>query len=99
MLLDYDWPGNIRELEHVIQRAITITPLDTVLPEHLNLGVRVLTVGTTFDFNEQIPLEELEKRYIQYIYLKTSRNKVKTAEILGIDRKTLYAKLARYGME
>lgn len=98
-LLDYDWPGNIRELEHVIQRAVTITPLDTILPEHLNLGVRVPSTGTTFDFNEQITLEELEKRYIQYIYLKTSRNKVKTAEVLGIDRKTLYSKLGKYGME
>jgi len=76
-----------------------MTPTDTILPEHLNLGARITTVGTTFDFNEQVTLDELEKRYIQYIYQKTSRNKVKTAEILGIDRKTLYAKLARYGME
>lgn len=99
MLLEYDWLGNIRELEHVIQRAVTITPLDTILPEHLNLGTRTTSVGTMFDFNEQVSLEELERRYIQYIYQKTQRNKVKTAEILGIDRKTLYAKLARYGME
>ena len=50
-------------------------------------------------FNEQVSLEELEKRYIRYVYFKTSRNKVKTAEILGIDRKTLYSKLAKYGTE
>lgn len=99
-LLSYDWPGNIRELEHVIQRAVTLTPLDTVLPEHLNLGGSLLhPAGTGIDFNEQVTLEELEKRYIRYIYQKTMRNKVKTAEILGIDRKTLYSKLARYGIE
>ena len=44
-------------------------------------------------------LEELEKRYIRYVYQKTMRNKVRTAEVLGIDRKTLYSKLARYGIE
>ncbi|HET6267031.1 MAG TPA: sigma-54 dependent transcriptional regulator [Acidobacteriota bacterium] len=98
-LLDYDWPGNIRELEHVIQRAVTVTPLDTVLPEHLNLAGTSQSSGSTFDFKEQVTLEELEKRYIRYIYQKTSRNKVRTAEILGIDRKTLYGKLARYRME
>ena len=38
LLMKYDWPGNIRELEHVIQRAVTLSPLDTILPEHLSLG-------------------------------------------------------------
>jgi DNA-binding NtrC family response regulator len=100
LLLDYDWPGNIRELEHIIQGAIAITPLDTVLPEHLNIVEKALAAApTSLDFSEQVTLEELEKRYIHYIYLKTSRNKVKTAEILGIDRKTLYTKLAKYGIE
>jgi two-component system response regulator AtoC len=99
VLMDYDWPGNIRELEHIIQGAIAITPLDTILPEHLNIVEKALCSPTAMDFSEQISLEELEKRYIHYIYLKTSRNKVKTAEILGIDRKTLYTKLAKYGIE
>lgn len=100
MLLEYDWPGNIRELEHVIQGAIAITPLDTVLGEHLNIVEKALAAApTSLDFSEQVSLEELEKRYIHYIYLKTSRNKVKTAEILGIDRKTLYTKLAKYGID
>lgn len=99
-LMTYDWPGNIRELEHVIQRAVTLTPLDTILPEHLSLGSSVPHPSAAgIDFNEQITLEELEKRYIRYVYQKTMRNKVKTAEILGIDRKTLYSKLARYEIE
>lgn len=99
-LMGYDWPGNIRELEHVIQRAATLTPLDTILPEHLNLGgAAPHPAASGMDFNEQVTLEELEKRYIRYVYQKSLRNKVKTAEILGIDRKTLYSKLARYGIE
>jgi transcriptional regulator with PAS, ATPase and Fis domain len=98
-LMQYDWPGNIRQFEHVIQRAIAITPIDTILPEHLNIDSVPMTASTSFDFNEQISLEELEKRYIRYVYFKTSRNKVKTAEILGIDRKTLYSKLAKYGID
>lgn len=98
-LLAYNWPGNIRELENVLQRAVTITPLDAILPEHLNLGETTSPSTSVFDFNEQVPLEEVEKRYIRYVYFKTGRNKVKTAEILGIDRKTLYSKLAKYGIE
>lgn len=99
-LMTYDWPGNIRELEHVIQRAVTLTPLDTILPDHLSLGSSVPHPSPAgIDFNEQITLEELEKRYIRYVYQKTMRNKVRTAEILGIDRKTLYSKLARYELE
>ena len=98
-LLNYDWPGNIRELEHVIQRAVMIAPVDTILEEHLDLGTNLPAFSTSFDFGEQVPLEELEKRYIRYIYFKTSRNKARTAEILGIDRKTLYSKLAKFGIE
>jgi two-component system, NtrC family, response regulator AtoC len=99
LLKEYDWPGNIRQLEHVIQRAIAIAPLDTILVEHLNIDTKPASFATSLDFNEQISLEEMEKRYIRYVYFKTSRNKVRTAEILGIDRKTLYSKLAKYGIE
>jgi DNA-binding NtrC family response regulator len=98
-LLTYDWPGNIRELEHVIQRAIMLTPLDTILADHLNLGEGIHAAHGILESGEQIPLEELEKRYIRYIYLKTMRNKARTADILGIDRKTLYSKLAKYCIE
>jgi two-component system response regulator AtoC len=98
-LLNYDWPGNIRELEHVIQRAVMIAPVDTILEEHLDLGTNLPEFSSSFDFAEQVPLEELEKRYIRYIYFKTSRNKARAAEILGIDRKTLYSKLAKFGIE
>jgi two-component system, NtrC family, response regulator AtoC len=97
-LLQYDWPGNIRELEHVIQRAATVTPIDTILVEHLDLAPGTVRSSTSVDFEELIPLDELEKRYIRYVYFKTSGNKAKAAEILGIDRKTLYSKLAKYGI-
>jgi transcriptional regulator with PAS, ATPase and Fis domain len=98
-LLEYDWPGNIRQLEHVIQRAVAVAAADRILTENLNIETLPSAVSTSIDFSEQISLEELEKRYIRYVYLKTGRNKVKTADVLGIDRKTLYSKLARYGIE
>jgi two-component system response regulator AtoC len=97
-LLAYDWPGNIRQLEHVIQRALAVATIDTILPEHLNMEPIPTSDPAAFDFQEQVTLEELEKRYIRYVYLKTGRNKVRTAEILGIDRKTLYSKLAKYAI-
>jgi two-component system response regulator AtoC len=97
-LLGYDWPGNIRQLEHVIQRSLAVATIDTILPEHLNMEPIPISDSSAFDFQEQVSLEELEKRYIRYVYLKSGRNKVRTAEILGIDRKTLYSKLAKYNI-
>jgi len=98
-LLEYDWPGNIRQLEHVLQRALAIATVDTILPEHLNMEVVPTSAPSAFDFQEQITLDELEKRYIRYVYLKTGKNKVRASEILGIDRKTLYSKLAKYEID
>ena len=90
ILQRYNWPGNIRELENVIQRAVIMC--DKIIEiEHLPDSLKF-----DIDFPEDrlLPLKEIEKRYIQKVLNVTDNNKTKAAEILGIDRKTIRQKLA-----
>jgi DNA-binding NtrC family response regulator len=90
VLQRYDWPGNIRELENVIQRAIIMC--DKIVEiEHLP---EALKFNIDFPKEELLPLKEIEKRYIQKVLNATNNNKTKAADILGIDRKTIREKLS-----
>jgi len=95
ILIDYSWPGNVRELENVIQRAITLGQQETILPEDLpasmiqELDEDVVEKG----LRKKYSLDQLEKEYIQKVLIEAGGNKTKAAEILGLDRKTLYRKL------
>ncbi|MCM4155718.1 sigma-54 dependent transcriptional regulator [Gramella sp. AN32] len=86
----YDWPGNIRELENVIQRAVIMCD-KIVSVEHLPDSLKY---NIEFPEHELLPLKEMEKRYIQKVLNATDNNKTKAAEILGIDRKTIRQKLS-----
>jgi DNA-binding NtrC family response regulator len=97
MLMDYAWPGNVRELENVIERAVTLSRGEKVSPDDLPAAVqgargdrRVLDEAA----EKTLPLHELEKEYIKKILDKSGGNKYQAAHTLGIDRKTLYRKLA-----
>ena len=89
VLQRYDWPGNIRELENVIQRAVIMCN-KTIEVENLPDNLKY-----TIDFPDDslVPLKEMEKKYIQKALNSTNNNKTKAAEILEIDRKTLREKL------
>jgi DNA-binding NtrC family response regulator len=96
MLMDYAWPGNVRELENVIERAVTLSRTERILPDDLPPVVqgsrgdrRVLDEAA----ERTLPLHEIEKEYIKKILEKLGGNKYQAAQVLGIDRKTLYRKL------
>ncbi len=95
ILLNYSWPGNVRELENVIQRAVTLSHSGKILPEDLPKALLQKTDERLFEkaIEEKYTLDQLEKEYIRRVLLETGGNKSKAAEILGLDRKTLYRKL------
>jgi len=96
-LLAYSWPGNVRELRNVMERALALTRYDSVTVEDLPDKIRNHRGGTVFiggdDPTELVPLEEVERRYIEHVLKAVDQNRTQAARILGLDRKTLYRKL------
>jgi two-component system response regulator HydG len=95
ILLSYSWPGNVRELENVIQRAITLSQHEMILPEDFPPSMLQETDKDTLEkgVQEKYTIDQLEKEYIRRILIEVGGNKSKAADILGLDRKTLYRKL------
>jgi DNA-binding NtrC family response regulator len=93
------WPGNIRELEHVVERAVILARGDTVAPEDLPESVRAEQGGpglSAMSVPRGCTLDELERLVIMQTLELTRWNKRATANILGIHRPTLYNKLRKY---
>ncbi|MDE3118346.1 MAG: sigma-54-dependent Fis family transcriptional regulator [Nitrospirota bacterium] len=97
LLMDYTWPGNVRELENVIERAVTLARGEKIVPDDLPPAIQGAR-GDRAVIDEAaeriLPLADVEKEYILRILEKTGGNKYQAAQTLGIDRKTLYRKLA-----
>ncbi len=95
IFLNYSWPGNVRELENVIQRAITLSQHEEILPEDLPPALLRKEEEILFEkaLEKRFTLDQLEREYIKRVLIETGGNKSKAAEILGLDRKTLYRKL------
>jgi DNA-binding NtrC family response regulator len=100
-LLAYPWPGNVRELQNCIERAVTLARYEEVmvddLPEKIRSYRRSHVIVASDDPSELVPLEEVERRYILRVMEAVAGNKTLASRILGLDRKTLYRKLERYG--
>ncbi len=102
-LLAYDWPGNVRELENYMERGVALARYDAITPEDLPAKVRQRTPSTTDEVDAHetplLTLEELERKHIVRVVEAVDGNKSQAARILGVDRRTLYRKAERYGLE
>jgi two-component system response regulator HydG len=101
-LLAYDWPGNVRELENCIERVVALARSDHVafhdLPERIRSFQSDRPLGLA-NVQDIVKLEVLEERYIQQVIKLLGGNKSAAADLLGIDRRTLYRRLEKYGVE
>jgi len=100
LFLKYGWPGNIRELENVLESAAMLCKKDFIelanLPKYLRDFIPPQGAMAFVGREHLSSLDDLEKDYITYLLKVTKRNLRQTAKILGISRTTLYNKLARY---
>jgi DNA-binding NtrC family response regulator len=87
----YDWPGNIRELENAIERAVVVGKQREILPEDLPIFCHEPTPQ-----KKAYSLKEVEKAHIQQVLVENQWNIARSAKILGIDRSTLYSKIKKY---
>ncbi|MBC87424.1 MAG: sigma-54-dependent Fis family transcriptional regulator [Bdellovibrionaceae bacterium] len=98
MMMKYDWPGNIRELQNVCERLQILAEGETItgkdLPDQIQNPDQKIVID---DYDPTIPLHELEKRYILKALNYFEGNKTQAANALGITIKTLYNKLHEYG--
>jgi len=100
ILMAYQFPGNVRELENIIERAVALCEGDTVQPNHLPPDLQQFTLRVHRPRQREfLTLEDQEKEYISWVLRKTKGNKTKAAEILGIDRVSLWRKLKKYKLE
>jgi len=94
VLLRYSWPGNARELENVVERALILCDSGVILPEHLPLGVRLGPAGDGSESTtKRLTLEEVERRYIRQVLDECRGHRQNAARILGISERNLYRKL------
>ena len=102
-LMAYRWPGNVRELENCIERAGALARFDSItvddLPEKIRAYAAERFVVSADDATEIITMEEVERRYVTRVLSLVNGNKTRAAEVLGFDRRTLYRKLERWGLE
>jgi DNA-binding NtrC family response regulator len=102
VLIKYDYPGNIRELEHIIERAIIFSENNIIRENEIIIPGKIKKQNFSNDTNE-IPeglttLEDIEKWYIQKVLYKNNLDRMKTAQQLGISLKTLYNKIKSYNL-
>ena len=103
ILKNYDFPGNVRELEHMIERAIIFCEGNIIRPSDINLAGSVYPVAKSSekgnDDGELLTLEEIEINQIAKTLKHFKNNRENTARSLGISQKTLYSKIKKYNLK
>lgn len=102
-LLDYPWPGNVRELANVIERCVALSRGPVVstedLPDKVKGHQTRQVIAGDGDSTEFVPLEEIERRYVMRVLEAVGGQRTRAAQVLGIDRKTLYHRLRTWGVD
>ncbi len=102
-LMRYDYPGNVRELENAVERAVTLAEGSEITPADLPPGLReqrmpLLGRGSPFPYSESLTMAQLEAEHIRRVLVHTAGNTTKAAKSLGISRSTLWRKMREYGL-
>jgi DNA-binding NtrC family response regulator len=100
VLLAYDWPGNVRQLENTVERIVLFSRGSVVGPDNLPIVLQDVRRDTPAGLFEDLPsLEEVERRYLEHVLQAVGRNRTRAADVLGIDRRTLYRMAERFGIK
>jgi DNA-binding NtrC family response regulator len=99
LLLDYDWPGNIRELEHAVEHAEIVAKGENLQAEDWPEALRVQKQITMHSIAPLYSLEQVEKIYIEQVLKHSNYNQNQATAVLGIDRKSLWRKIKKYSIE
>jgi len=100
MLREYPWPGNVRELQNAVEHALVLCDGPVLTTAHLPREIQIpglITLGTAGSTGPQT-LEDIEREALVDALRRANGNKKRAAELLGIHRPTLYAKLKRFGV-
>lgn len=98
-LRSYAFPGNIRELRNIIERALLLADGNVIMPEHLPPECSEEESGVASPLPEElIPLEAAEERYLRWVVARYHGEKRQLAELLGVSERTLYRKLSEFGL-
>jgi DNA-binding NtrC family response regulator len=102
-LMRYEYPGNVRELENAIERAVTLAEGSEITPADLPPAIReprvpLLDRGNAFPYSESLTLAQLEAEHIRRVLTHVAGNATKAAKTLGISRSTLWRKMREYGL-
>ena len=100
-MMTYEWPGNVRELTSCLERSVALARFEEIqvedLPEKIRSSRHKLSLSGT-DMPELLTLEEIERRHVLRVLEACDGNRTDAAKMLGLDRKTLYRKLLRWGL-
>ena len=98
-LLNYDWPGNIRELANVLELAQILAEDNLITQDDLPDAMQVMLAPAGVSSTGPLNLSEMERRTVRTALEEAKGNKVQAAKALGINRRTLYRLITKYGLE
>jgi len=98
-MMDYDWPGNIRELRNVVERAIILSRGNPeILPEHVIISPTTNTSRRCSDFEHEPTLEQIERDYLDYLIRKYKGHRATIAQTMGISERNVYRLIKRHSL-